>query len=88
MDVKSTFLNGYLEEEVYLEQPPEYIVEGQENMVLKLNKALYRLKRAPRAWNSRIDNYFQKNRLAKCPYEHALYLKINKNGVACLFVCR
>ena len=47
MDVKSTFLNGYLEEELYVEQPIGYAVEGQEVKVLKLNKALYGLKQAP-----------------------------------------
>ena len=47
MDVKSTFLNGVLEEEVYLEQPPGYMKIGEENKVLKLKKALYELKQAP-----------------------------------------
>ena len=61
MDVKSVFLNGYLEEELYVEQPIGYAVEGQEDKVLKLNKALYGLKKAPRAWNSRIDKNFQVN---------------------------
>ena len=40
MDVKSTFLHGVLEEEVYIEQPMGYTVEGQENKILKLKKAL------------------------------------------------
>lgn len=54
MDVKSAFLNGFLEEEVYIEQPQSYEVKGQEEKVLKLKKALYRLKQAPRAWNVRL----------------------------------
>lgn len=56
--MKSTFLNGYLEEEIYVEQPQGFEVKEQEDKVLKLKKALYGLKQAPRAWYSRIDGYF------------------------------
>eukprot|EP00253_Pinus_taeda_P006592 PITA_06592 len=61
MDVKSAFLNGVLKEEVYVEQPPGYEVEGQEHKVCKLKKTLYGLKKAPRAWYSRIDAYLIEN---------------------------
>ena len=43
MDVKTTFLNGELEEETYMDQPEGYIVFGQENKVCKLNKSFYSL---------------------------------------------
>ncbi|KAE8707741.1 hypothetical protein F3Y22_tig00110377pilonHSYRG00343 [Hibiscus syriacus] len=88
MDVKSFFLNGVLEEEVYIQQPSGNEVKGNEDKVLKLKKALYGLKQAPRAWNSRIDKYFQENGFNKCPYEHALYTK-NKDEdilIVCLYV--
>jgi hypothetical protein len=51
MDVKSAFLNGVLEEEIYMEQPTGFIVAGQETRVCRLKKALYGLKQASRAWN-------------------------------------
>lgn len=89
LDVKSAFLNGVLEEEVYIDQPMGYVVEGHEDKVLRLKKALYGLKQAPRAWNSRIDKYFLDNGFKKCPHEHALYVKVNNNGymlMVCLYV--
>ena len=48
MDVKTTFLNGELEEEIYIEQPEGFVVPGKENKVCKLNKSLYGLRQAPK----------------------------------------
>ncbi|RDX99131.1 hypothetical protein CR513_17863, partial [Mucuna pruriens] len=83
------FLNGYLEETVYVEQPMGFAIKGQEEKVLKLKKALYGLKQAPRAWNSRIDKYFQDNEFVRCQHEYALYVKKIDNGdilLVCLYV--
>lgn len=77
LDVKSAFLNGVLEEEVYVEQPDGFVVEGEEDKVYRLKKALYGLKQAPRAWNACIDDYLHKNGFIKCPYEQAVYMKKN-----------
>ena len=49
MDVKIAFLNGEIEEEIYIEQPKGFELHGKESHVCKLKKALYRLKQAPRA---------------------------------------
>ena len=84
MDVKSAFLNGVLEEKVYIEQPPGYMKIGEEKKVLKLNKTLYGLKQAPRAWNTCIDTYFKENEYKQCPYKQALY--IMKSGGNVIFV--
>eukprot|EP00253_Pinus_taeda_P028656 PITA_28656 len=79
MDVKSTFLNGVLMEEAYIEQPLGYEKKGQEHKVCKLKKALYGLKQAPRAWYSRRDSYLQENGFEKCEGESTLYIK-EKDG--------
>ena len=89
LDVKSAFLHGYLEEEVFIEQPSGYIKIGDEHKVYKLKKALYGLKQAPRDWYSRIEAYFLKVGFLKCPYEHSLFVKIGEFGkmlIVCLYV--
>ena len=54
--MKSAFLNGGIKEEIYVTQSKGYVKEGKEEWVLKLNKALYRLKQAPRAWNAKLGD--------------------------------
>ena len=88
MDVKSAFLNGYLNDEVYVDQPPSYVKKNEEHKVCRLKRALYGLKQAPRAWYSRIDTYFEKHEFRKCPYEYTLSIK-DLNGkfwFVCLYV--
>lgn len=75
MDVKSAFLNGELQEEVYVEQPQGFVVEGMDHKVYMLNKALYGLKQAPQAWYSKIDRYFLDHNFHKSASEPTLYVK-------------
>jgi hypothetical protein len=75
MDVKSAFLNGDLAEEVYVTQPPGFVKKGQEGKVLKLHKALYGLRQAPRAWNSKLDAELHNLGFRKCKSEYGLYTR-------------
>jgi hypothetical protein len=59
MDIKLDFLNGELEEEVYIEQAEGFQLSENLDYVCKLKKTLYGLKQAPRAWYSRLDKYLQ-----------------------------
>ena len=54
MDVKTAFLNGDLNEKVYMEQPEGFVLLGNENKVCKLVKSLYGLKQAPKQWHKKI----------------------------------
>jgi len=51
MDIKTAFLNGALKEEIYMDQPEEFVVKEQGNKVCKLIKSLYGLKQAPKQWH-------------------------------------
>ena len=75
LDVKSAFLNGDLAEEVYVEQPPGYVVRGKERKVYKLHKALYGLRQAPRAWNAKLDSSLLKLGFRCSAVEHAVYVR-------------
>nr|GEZ67913.1 retrovirus-related Pol polyprotein from transposon TNT 1-94 [Tanacetum cinerariifolium] len=73
MDIKSAFLNGELEEEIYVEQPQGFEVKDQEHKVYRLNKALYGLKQAPRTWYGKIDGYFIMHGYTRSQNEPTLY---------------
>lgn len=79
LDVKSAFLNGVLEEEVYVDQPQGFVIKGKEDKVYKLKKALYGLKQAPRAWYSEIDSYFHNKGFQRSKSEPTLYVKKQGN---------
>jgi hypothetical protein len=76
MDVKIAFLNGFIEEEVYIEKPQGFEVEDKKSHVCKLKKALYGLKEAPRAWYGRIDSFLMSLVFTKSKADSNLYFKV------------
>ena len=73
MDVKAAFLNGELDEEIYMDQPDDFVVNGQEGNVSKLLKSLYGLKQAPKQWHEKFERTltaadFVVNEADKCMY--------------------
>ena len=76
MDVKGTFLNGVIEEEVYIEKPQGFEVEDRVTHICKLKKALYGIKQAPRAWYGMIDNLLTSLGFTKSKVDPNLYMKV------------
>ncbi|KAG2763703.1 hypothetical protein Pcac1_g24571 [Phytophthora cactorum] len=60
MDVKTAFLNGLLDEDIYMVQPDGYVDEDHPDYVCKLKRSLYGLKQSPRMWNQIIDDFILK----------------------------
>jgi hypothetical protein len=79
MDVKTAFLNGEVEQEVYIEQPKGFVIHDKRSHVCKLKKALYGLKQASRAWYGRIDSFLQCLGFTKSIADPNLYIKIVHN---------
>ena len=85
MDVKSAFLNGKLEEEVYVAQPPGFEDPKNPDKVFRLKKALYGLKQAPRAWYDTLKEFLMKKGFKPGSLDPTLFTKSYDNE---LFVCQ
>ena len=79
MDVKTSFLSGVIEEEVYIEQPEGFDIYENKSHVCRLKKALYGLKQAPKAWYGRIDGYLQKMGFVRSDADPNLYYLLVEN---------
>ena len=79
MDVKTAFLNGDLEEEIYMQQPVGFVNEGQENKVCRLLKSIYGLKQSSRQWYIRFHNTIILNDFIMIDEDHCVYIKRSKD---------
>ncbi|GJW80991.1 putative ribonuclease H-like domain-containing protein [Tanacetum coccineum] len=81
MDVKSAFLYGTIEEEVYVHQPPGFVDPAHPNKVYKVVKALYGLHQAPRAWYETLSSFLLENGFRRGTIDKTLFIKKNKSDI-------
>ena len=86
MDVKSAFLNGELDEEIYMEQPQGFIIAGSESLVCRLQKAIYGLKQASCTWNSQLHGVLTGLGFKQTIADAGIYVKSQQEGDLPLFV--
>ena len=86
MDVKTAFLNGVVEEEVYVEQPLGFEMHDKESHVCRLKKAMYGLKQAPRTWYDRIDGFLSSLGFTKSKVDSNLYYKVEDGNPVILLL--
>ena len=81
MAMKSAFINGYIQEEVYDRQPPSFEDHEHPNYVIKLNKALYGLKQAPRARYEMLSTFLIQNGYVRGHVDNTLFIKKNNDDM-------
>ncbi|GKE22299.1 putative ribonuclease H-like domain-containing protein, partial [Tanacetum coccineum] len=81
MDVKSAFLYGTIEEEVYVIQPPGFVDPEFPDRVYKVEKALYGLHQAPRAWYETLSTYLLENGFRRGTIDKTLFIKQIKDDI-------
>ena len=88
MDVKTAFLNGDLDEEVYMEQPEGFVLPRNEKKVCKLVKSLYGLKQAPKQWHEKFDLAILSDGFVHNSSNKYMYSKFTKEYgvIVCLYV--
>jgi len=87
MDVKTTFLNGDLEEEIYMTQPEGCVVDGQENKVCKLLKSLYGLKQAPKQCHENFNETLLVDGFSSSDVDRCVYTKFVNDDHYYMLVC-
>ena len=74
MDVKCAFMNGDMNEYIYMQKIEGFV--SNPSLMCRLKKSLYGLKQAPRAWYAKIDGFLLSLRFVQCKYEPNVYLKL------------
>jgi hypothetical protein len=88
VDMKTTFLNGELDEEIYMDKPDGFVVKGEEQKVCKLLKSLYRLKQAPKQWLEKFDTTLTSTGFAVTEANRCVYYRHGGSQyvILCLYI--
>ena len=86
LDIKNAFLHGDLTEEVYMEQPPGFVAQGESGLVCHLRKSLYGLKQSPRAWFGRFSSVVQQFGMTRSEADHSVFYRHSAAGCIYLVV--
>ncbi|KAH9140653.1 hypothetical protein AeRB84_015124 [Aphanomyces euteiches] len=78
LDIKTAFLHGELDEEIYMEQPEGYVQPGKETQVCRLQKSLYGLKQAPRQWHKKLHGFVQDLGFRQCYKDQCIYVRVQR----------
>ncbi|KAJ9698270.1 hypothetical protein PVL29_007380 [Vitis rotundifolia] len=85
LDIKNAFLHGDLAEEVYMEQPPGFVAQGESGLVCRLRRSLYGLKQSPRAWFGRFSSVVQEFGMLRSTADHSVFYHHNSLG-QCIYL--
>jgi Reverse transcriptase (RNA-dependent DNA polymerase) len=86
VDVRNVFLQGTLDEEVYMMLPPGHENEGDATIICKLNKSIYGLKQSPRAWYKKLSSYLISYNFQISSADHSLFSKRSDNWIIVILV--
>ena len=86
LDVKNVFLYGDLHEEIFMEQPLEFVAQGERHMVCRLKKALYGLKQSPQAWFDKLSGVLMLVGFIQCHLDHSVLVKSTASSIVVLLV--
>lgn len=86
LDVKTAFLYGDLKEELYIAQPAGFILQDKEHLVCRLNRSLYGLKQASRAWNSKFNDFITKYGLTRSTADPCVYFQQTETVIVIMVI--
>jgi hypothetical protein len=86
LDVKTAFLHGYLDEEIYMEQPQGFVQNRIKKFFCRLNKSLYGLRQSPKQCFKKFDSFMVSQNYTRSEYDHCVYFKKLNNGIFIILV--